>query len=567
MDNDAQSGKPMQSPMKHGINARLGQIKAELLAPRNRLLLLIIAIFVVVRAINLSNAYLWYDDVASIGSFAKTDWGDILSSSVDHVLVISGPFIPTVVGRILLNIFGPHLIVLRLPNLCASLLSLLLLFAISTRLFPNSRLRYLPGLLFTFSIPSILYSQGLQPSIFFFLSTCIQLWYFVKMISEVRQRGSREVVFRHIQLFTRISVLTFFINYMSVLVYAPMMLSYFTWIVLRREPRKSSIPDKSIASLFAEVALEAVPLGALTYLRWHLFVKSHGGDSILGYLQNELFPKTVAQFARALYDALSYHFNFSYSPDIYTPWGANVASLPFVILCLLGALYFFFKHKERLAFLIIAIVYIVLIGFFEIIPLGGVRHSFTFAPFAYLAIGFGMGAIRDYGNRLRLPDKTESRVGISLIIIMTVTFGTSGVNIYRHRRSSINLDELVRLSQHYNVDLIIGYQETKSILTAMIHTQKDNLYDHAFRLKTYNEETHQELTETFLLVTNRYLFDPNPEWPIADVTKIPGDAFQNYTVTPLIEEIGPLDPFAPVQSIYYPINGFFVYLVEPSLSN
>ncbi len=47
---------------------------------------------------------------------------------------------------------------------------------------------------------------------------------------------------------------------------------------------------------------------------------------------------------------------------------------------------------------------------------------------------------------------------------------------------------------------------------------------------------------------------------------IPVEEFGEASITPLVEEIGPLEPEPGImahQSIYYPLNGAFIYLVEP----
>jgi hypothetical protein len=74
-----------------------------------------------------------------------------------------------------------------------------------------------------------------------------------------------------------------------------------------------------------------------------------------------------------------------------------------------------------------------------------------------------------------------------------------------------------------------------------------------------------ELLAPYLLVDYRRSFDPDPAWPpLMWNPAISRAAFSGATITPLREQVGPLDPRTMgVQSIYYPMNGFFVYLVEP----
>ncbi|MBN1563249.1 MAG: hypothetical protein JXA10_05385, partial [Anaerolineae bacterium] len=148
-----------------------------------------------------------------------------------------------------------------------------------------------------------------------------------------------------------------------------------------------------------------------------------------------------------------------------------------------------------------------------------------------------------------------------------VIFIVSGTRFYETRQHTLDLSMLIAWAEAYDVDMVVGNCENYLIL-AMLDAD-DRLAAHGIAL-VYACNAPPELPERiesgarYLLVDHRRTFNPDPSWPpLGWDIQIPADGFAGATITPLIEDPGPLDPQTMgVQSIYYPLNGFFVYLVE-----
>jgi hypothetical protein len=152
------------------------------------------------------------------------------------------------------------------------------------------------------------------------------------------------------------------------------------------------------------------------------------------------------------------------------------------------------------------------------------------------------------------------RVAPGLVALLAVfallTFVLSGVHLYADRKATLNIDTVHDLAGEHQVRQVVGYCEAYLILGIMGEDSE---------LGRICDDQPPDSTPTpYLLVDYRRTFDPDPSWPtLAWDPVIPRDMFAGNRITPLIEQIGPLDPHTMgVQSIYYPMNGFFVYLIE-----
>ncbi len=128
------------------------------------------------------------------------------------------------------------------------------------------------------------------------------------------------------------------------------------------------------------------------------------------------------------------------------------------------------------------------------------------------------------------------------------------------------MEQLVIFAQEHNVGHIVGYRDTGVILSMWDETIGNPLTEQGIRLSDYQSNINGNLTKPYLLVGYRYKLDAEETWPSLSFNpNIESDDFEDLRVTTLEEETGPFSPENMiVQSIYYPINGFFVYLIEPA---
>lgn len=512
---------------------------------------LLAAIFVGLRLAGLGSAYVWIDDVHSFTytNLDPTPWSHMLGDAFQHSLDTTGPFFPTLILKMINTLVGPHLVALRLPALIVGLLSFLMLYRVLSRLFVSTGARLLPLFLFAFSVPSIIYSQSIQPSIYYFLASVVQLDVFISLVTDLKPYTPTAKIFRKLQVFALVSTLLFFVNFMSGLTYGILVVCYVLMIGIKsRKPRKLAVTTLN-------AVIVTLPLLILALLR------ARSGEVSRPYFEGVYYLDTLEALARVpqlTYDLLAYHFNFAYDPGWYVPRGENVLALPFVLLILAGAACFFTRRRWTLIPFAFAIIIILSAAALKLMPFGGLRHSLTLAPFLYVATGYGIEAFQKAAQHRSIKRLAPGLTALLAVFAM-LTFALSGVHLYADRKATLDTTTLQRLAAEVQVQRIVGYCETYLILGVM---EKDF---GAIELgQICDDQPPDSIPTSYLLVDYRRTFNPDPSWPLLVWNPaLPREQFTERHITSLIEDVGPLDPHTMgVQSIYYPMNGFFVYLVE-----
>lgn len=515
----------------------------------------IVCVFLLLRCLFLGSDFFWADNISQLsGGFNKISWGDVLATVVKETLASTNPFLSMLMYRVVLNIFGPDILILQLPTVCVSFLSLYVLHLSLSKLFSKPGPRYLPQILFALSVPSIIYSRQIHQTIFYFFSTSVQIYLFIAMIQDLKPNSPLTKIYRKIQVFTRVSVLMLLVNWMSVLIYVILIGSYVTVVFI-----KSLSQTRLVRRMFlviAEVFLEAVPLGILAFLRYRI------GDAIRPYL-TAYYIDNFWDLPKLSYDLVSYHFNFAYTPNLYIPLGANLVTLPFVILFLAGVIYFLLKCKWHVWPFILAGFISFTAFYLRTMPLGGVRHSFTFAPLLFIFTGYGIEALYRILSRFTLSVSIAKTCITAFIFVAALTFLCSGTNLYIARKQRIDLSTLVKFAEEYNVDTIAGYMETYDILTLMNYNDGNILDKHGIHLELLGEIPYYN--STVMPMTS---FDEGKSYLIV-AYRTPLDLqFENKKTTTLLEDVdlSLLEGFdLTLQSIYFPPNGFLVYLLEDNV--
>jgi hypothetical protein len=197
-------------------------------------------------------------------------------------------------------------------------------------------------------------------------------------------------------------------------------------------------------------------------------------------------------------------------------------------------------------------------------PFGGVRHSFTLAPFAFVFAGYGVEALRKTLGRCHLSANNAGRCVAAIISIIAVTiFLFSGVKLYAARESSIDLNRLGSFAKQYGVNTVVGWKDTYDILLMKNCTEGDIFRRRGIELCRYDKS----VDKPYLLVGYRYRFNPPKGFKGIWGSTIPASHFKRKEIITLVENDGLLDiKTMGVQSIYYPVNGFYVYLIKPMIS-
>lgn len=131
----------------------------------------IACVFLFLRLIDLSSSFLMLDDMLTIGPLYtqhEKSLSDISATVWEMIHEITNPPAQTFFMRVALHLVGPNLVILRLPNLVIALISFYLLYLLAGQLFTHRMAVYVTMLLWTFSVPSIIYAQQIQPTIHYF---------------------------------------------------------------------------------------------------------------------------------------------------------------------------------------------------------------------------------------------------------------------------------------------------------------------------------------------------------------------------------------------------------------
>lgn len=516
----------------------------------------IFLLFITLRLYYLDRVFLWNDELDFIQDTFEGEY--LWHQSLHTAIAVSqdfatAPWLPMIITLTSIGLFGHHVLVLRIPSILVSILSFWILKLILYRLFSRSPSRLLPLLFFSFSIPSIIYSQSPHPSMYYFLSSGLLILCFLTVSDRISRSPGYRTIAGGIYLFGGVSLLSFVMNYMSLLV----SLILTTWLGL--EILRLSKGERTRKALFflCNCSIAFMPLVPLVLLRIRMSAYR------LIYRVND-----IGDLLLYLYDFFTYHFNFAYTPLLYRPLQLNTATLPFILLCFGGAIYCLVSFPKQRIPILVAIGIFLAAGILQVMPLGGIRHSLTVAPFAYVLAGFGLESLMALG-KLSGKARAISRAAITgLILLMLGVFCYSGLKVYSDRRSTLKIDLILKTAQVHEVTRIVGFRHTFGALRVWDATAGGVLDKAGIDLEKYHSGMNDYLSEKYLLVAYRHSFDPPFDPYVAWKANINHrqDGFRNVKVTVLREEIGPLKPEPDImvhQSIYYPVNGCFIYLIEP----
>lgn len=508
----------------------------------------LILLFTALRVINLQDTMLWSDDLSTLPSLDFIEWHALPGEISDRLRRITGPIFPTALGGVLVNLFGLSALMLRLPSLFAAILGLVLFQRVLQQLFPTQRTaQWLLLILFTFSIPSIMYAQQIQPTAYYFLGTSAQLLAFIPLY---RTTYGDPRLRQRMLIFVGVSTSVFFINYLSVLIAGLLSASWSlrlfddTWIRKRLSMRRG-------ISLFLTLFVLHIPLFGLIL---NVPYAGHPGRT---YFYNNYFID-AADFVRYSYDMITYHFNFVFDPSLYYPLGINPLSIPFVMLVLYGGVLFLRRARIHSVYALLTVLIVFFVARLAMYPYGGVRHSFTLAPILYIFLGYALVNLTAHPHLKRtLP------VGLTaLAIIPWLIWGTG---LYSGRDTQLDAHSLAQLADEHTISTIAAHSGTSGILRFQTANGGDVLDD--VTVMSFAGETdlaQVDSGEAFLLVSTRTAINPTWESPFGlSPPEIPCEMCP-FRITPLIEDTGPLPYEGNVaQSIYWPMNGRFIYLVEP----
>jgi hypothetical protein len=129
--------------------------------------------------------------------------------------------------------------------------------------------------------------------------------------------------------------------------------------------------------------------------------------------------------------------------------------------------YFMLKRPWHIGLWTFGVVMTLIAVFVKAMPFGGVRHSFTLAPFLFIFLGYGIEALQAIKRRYAFSLPLVNICAAGCLIIAVLTFSCSGSSLYAKRKSRVQLATLQQLAGQYPIETIVGFQEAYDILVIM----------------------------------------------------------------------------------------------------
>lgn len=276
------------------------------------------------------------------------------------------------------------------------------------------------------------------------------------------------------------------------------------------------------------------------------------------------------------YDLFNYHISLVFDKNLYLPLEWNWISLPF-ILAAIGAIVLYFIRKRRQSHgILVALAGIlaayILGNILLFVPYGGVRNTLFIAPVIWLAYG---AIVEQYQNAIK-QRRLRIISGSIFVLIALFPFAYSFSHFYSDRISNVDLDKLGALIEEYRPDTLImaeaSYDPFRMILQRHPEFKREVL-----------ERYDVQLTSFFELGDERWEQYPLPipgnkalalDFYLSSDGRNEGTGITNdhpnltilsgpdWIIEPIIEMPGPNIEIRQHQSIYYPPNSVYIYLMR-----
>jgi hypothetical protein len=276
------------------------------------------------------------------------------------------------------------------------------------------------------------------------------------------------------------------------------------------------------------------------------------------------------------YDLFNYHISLVFDKRFYQPLEWNWISLPF-ILPAIGAVVLYLIKKRRRSFGILAALSGILAAFILgnillLVPYGGVRNTLFIAPVIWLAYGAVVAQYQEWITRRWI----RTILGIFFILLAIFPFFCSLPQFYSDRVARLDPARLEALIKKYRPDTLIMAEATYDPFRMILQRYPE------FKTQVLDKQG-VNLTSFFELDDSRWeqypLPIPGKEALVLDfyisfngrnegtgiindhpnLTELSGP---DWIIEPVLELPGPNIEIRQHQSIYYPPNSVYIYLMR-----
>jgi hypothetical protein len=305
----------------------------------------------------------------------------------------------------------------------------------------------------------------------------------------------------------------------------------------------------------------------LEYYPFH-FLRERGGAELIDF---------VAYAVSRTYDLFNYHVSLVFDTKRYLPLSWNWVSLPFLVVLLSGVLIWLFRGGRRrskgTAAVMTGVLAAFLLGnFLSLLPYGGIRNTLLLAPVFWLAYG----AAVDQWNRWGLRSQLRRVFNVMLVLLPLMPFILSLPDFYRDRLYRLDLGLLEELIAEHRPDTLIMSESTYHPLRMIIQRYpdfQDQVIDrNGIRVTSFFEFADERWGHYPLPVPGEkvmaidfylpaygegvgdgvYIYHPS----LADMSG------PEWSFETLLEETGKNAGVSQHQSVYYPPNSVYIYLMR-----
>ena len=542
---------------------------------------LVFLVAIMVRGYRIGEIQPHHDESPAFG-FARgepLEWtgspGDFLATLFNNAAIITegdSPPMICVIAELFRFLFGENLTAARWFHAIIQSIGVALVAWLAWRIFWPAWAAILSvGALAVFSVVSINFGQFGEVYAIYFTAGVIQyLVYWIVLRGRYTWCGYL--------IFVIVAYIATLVDYLQVLIAAGLLLaSVFERSRVRRGPRFL----RAGLSLFLYGVLNAMPFFYLVVKTTFQGVYRHyysayypvncfkltGVQAISGWF-NYLITRT--------YDLFNYHISLVFDKHLYQPLEWNWISLPFILAAIGAIVLYLIKGREQtrgiLASLAGILAAFILGNILLLVPYGGVRNTLFIAPVIWLAYGAVVAQYQEWITRRWV--RTIS--GIFFILLAIFPFLCSLPQFYSDRVARLDPAGLEALIKKYRPDTLImaeaSYDPFRMILQRYPEFKIQVLDRYEVNLTSFFELDDSRWEQYPLpipgdkvLALDFYLSSNGRNEGIGitndhpNLTELSGP---DWIIEPVLELPGPNIEIRQHQSIYYPPNSVYIYLMH-----
>jgi hypothetical protein len=509
-------------------------------------LALILVVSFLLRAYDLPRIFIWLDETDFFNEYLYRNPPKAL---IDFAVTTKNATTNTwgwpAVIWVACRVFGATIGVARAPSVLAGTAAVLFLFVLVYRMLPAAieGKRFVPAIIAAaitaVAMPQMEFSQRTYPYCATPFLAALFLLAHLGLLDALRRKPDARSLLPAAALYSLAGCAAVCIH-VSLALLIGASLAFLAVPAARNCAGRSPAGRRSMAGLACGMALTFLIAGLLNAKN-----PKYGFRPYLERYYHQFSLHSLTKLLLHIYDFGTYHLNLFYNPALYWPESVNWATLPLVLLCLLGwglavAGKFGWRARHLALLGMVAVALPAGLSLVRIFPFGGIRQTLFLSPFVLAFTALGLYAL---GARpvLRI-------LGVAAAVVYLALWGINLPRFYRERVTPYSAQELVSI-----------WRQNQGI---QVYMRGGNEREIEYTLRLHPEIPLRSLPllskAPYLLITTHYQID-DPVWFAGYREYL---AKSHYQVA-LLAEKPPAHPESEQYStcLYFPPNGLWVYKV------